>query len=244
MSDPILSLLQHPDPAQRQRGIKAAAKSRDRRYLQPLAQIVRNETDQNIRELAKRAGTYIHKQTQAAAATPTPPPPAAVDGLPIVEALLESEREANPEQAQIHYDQAFELHLKGQDARAVLELGSAFYLNPAYAQDRTAVAFAAEMTGKPPAEAVRYIANPDNWQELTNQYGGFQKTETERTETQTLYLWIAGAIALVLVTGLVIAAIQTDVFGEVLQASFSGLTGGATGGAVPIPTPSPTPTPQ
>lgn len=274
MSDTILALLQNADPQQRKRGITAAAKSADPRYLKPLARLAKGDPDADLRKLAKKAGTYIHHQQQqqqqqasaddldglraalggpddagprrapdpdgiwAVGQTPAPTPQAA-DAPNLQMLIQDGSRETDPAQAESHYDIAFNLHLKGKNARAALELATAFYLNPAYGNDPTAVAFAAEMTGLPPAQAVPYIANPDNWRALTDRHGGFKRKEAkaDSSELQRLYLWLAGAVILVIALGLTVWVLQSGIVGEAIQQTRFGTP-------TPLPAPTATAIPQ
>ncbi len=273
MSDTIIALLQNADPQQRKRGIAAAAKSADPRYLKYLARLAKADPNDDLRKLAKKAGTYIHQQQQqqqpaedldglrasvgsGAASAParddldvlrtasggesrTSAPP--VSAAPNLQMLIQDgSREVDPAQAESHYNKAFDLQLKGQDARAALELATAFYLNPAYGNDQTAVAFATEMTGMAPEKAVQYIANPDNWRDLTDKHGGFKrkgdKTE-DNGELQSLYLWVAGAVLLLIVFGVFVWIFQSGLIGEAVQQTRFGTP-------TPVQTIAPTLTPQ
>lgn len=249
MADPILALLQHEDAAQRKRGIAAAAKSGDSRYLKALAQLYKSETNEELRQLARRAGAYLKQQAdQAAQAAPPAADPeylheATMNALrgDAMEAVQRARQEraaeapppvstsrrpapstAEKEQAQVYYDNAFDLHMKGNNARAVLELGTAFHLNPAFANDKTAVALAAELTGLPHAEAVRVISDPDQWRSLTEQHGGIQ-SERSRTEVQSLALWVVGVIVFIAAVALVVAFMNSELFRAAVNEFFTNL---------------------
>jgi hypothetical protein len=230
MSDPILARLQHDDPEQRKRGISAAVKANDRRYLKALAYLVKTDPDPSVKEMAKKAGTRIHKQTQSQGSAPVAPKPSAAPPPQPAPAnlgdLLANVGEAkDPEQAAIHYDKAFELQLKGMNARAALELGTAFFLNPAYANDGTAVAFAAEMTGLPPQKAVAYISNPENWRKLTDKHGGFKGEKGEQSDLTRLAWWFAGAIVLILIAAVTFNILGDGVLAAILQQTIDQVTG-------------------
>jgi hypothetical protein len=271
MSDSILALLNSSDPAQRKRGIGAAAKSADRRYLKLLAHIYKTDPDPALRDLAKKAGVYIHKH-QAAPSTPQPAPPAppaadtddsftalrgdllgddaALDPAPMPPRKPAPAKPApaapvmtaggtfiaggvNPKQAEIHYNSAFEMHLKGANGRAALELGTAFHLNPAYADDPTAVAFAAELTGKPPEQVAAYIGNPANWKAMTEHLGGVSYLPGELTSgPRQLLVWFAGGVGVIALVMLGVWFAQSELFTETLQRVTDDLLQNFTGGMI------------
>lgn len=267
MNDLIISLLQSDNPQERKRGINAAAKSADPRYLKHLAALVKTEPVPELRDLAKRAGSYIHKQSQQQSATapatpkaqapsqPEPPAspsnnkaPSSSDMATIAQSVAGmGAANGDPEQAEHHYDMAFELHLKDDNARASLELATAFFMNPSrYTQDPTAVAFAAEMTGKPPTEAIPYILDRNNWRELTDRHGGFQKqegAEREMSDAQTLILWVLGGVLVIALLGIVFSFMGSDTFAALVQGMLYEISGGRAGqmpvpaNGIPLPTP-------
>ncbi len=263
MSEHILTLLNSQNPTQRKRGISAAAKSADRRYLKPLGRIYKTDPDPALRELAKKAGIYINKQqpepataasarptaapsvdddlmalrddtlsatppptdlpdlgTLLSAATPQPPTPSPAAEYP---QQLVTAKAQNPGLAQMHYNNAFDLSLQGNNGMAALELGTAFHLNPAYATDAIAVAFAAELTGVPKEQAAAYISNPRNWKTITNQHG---VTGTRpNTTTNSLLLWIGGGIGFSVIVVILLIVVQSDAFMTVLQQASRDLFG-------------------
>lgn len=264
MSDPILTLLNSSNPTQRKRGIGAAAKSADKRYLQALAAIYKTDPEPELRQLARKAGVYINKNGENGAASPAPAPakddsftalrgellsdmgvsepelaapprPAAprrsapapkpadtppqfgdlLDGS--VPVMVPDDTEINPEAAHVHYNTAFDLHLKGNNGRAALELATAFRLNPAYAQDKTAVAFAAELTGKPPHQAAAYIADPANWRAITDDLGGIQGDPDANANLRGMFAWIFGAVGVFVVALLILLFMGSPLFEQTLQ---------------------------
>lgn len=241
MNDNILELLTSDNPQQRKRGIGAAAKTTDPRYLKPLGRLYQSDPDDELRLLAKKAGVYIKKHQPAptpAGATPTPSPDAPAASLaPSMDDLLgvSGDETEDREAAEVHYNVAFQHHLKGRDAKAVVELGTAFRLNPDYASDKTAVALAAELTGQPAHRAAAHIADESNWEALVAKYGGLQTTAEERENLQQLLMWIAGAVGIVVLIGLGLAFVNgpmfdaiMDEFGQSIRSIFPG-GGGATG---------------
>ncbi len=285
MSEQILTLLNNPDASQRKRGISAAAKTADRRYLKPLAQIYKTDPDPALRELAKKAGAYINKQqpvpvTQPATVSPSrsvdddlmalrddalsdayhdpQPEPAApvADALPDLATLLDTSepappapapaaiahhqnivtaKEPNPKQANVHFNNAFDLNMQGNNGMAALELGTAFHLNPALVNDTAAVALAAELAGVPKEQAAAYISNPANWKAITDRHGGTQGGIDTATTTNSLLLWIGGGIALTIVIVVLLVVVQSEAFSEIIRQTFQDLFGGAAPGLEPVP---------
>ncbi|MEL6269590.1 MAG: hypothetical protein AAFR22_07250 [Chloroflexota bacterium] len=292
MSDQIVTLLHSDNPQQRKRGISAAAKSADTRYLKPLAQIYKTDPDPDMREIAKKAGIYITRNQHV---TPPPPPaapspaptsaedsfvalrddlmadvaraadepepepepltiPDLMDDMPSADDMLEmddsddvspsaddildfvpqvalEDGEANPELAEVHYNTAFELHLKQRDARAALELATAFKLNPNYVEDPTAIALASELTGINGNEVAAYITNTDNWREMVDNLGGIQKSPEDREWVQGFAMWALGAMGIVLLFSAFIVLVQSEQFiaaaEQVVEGTLDNLFGGA-----------------
>lgn len=265
MSEQILTLLKSDDPAERKRGIGAAAKSTDKRFLKPLAAIYKTDPDPQLRQLAKKAGVYITKQStpsddalsslrgemlhgvdkplssstgsQAVAQPASPATGTARADAPRLGDLLDGnvpDAERDPDTAKVHYNTAFDLHLKGNDAHAALELGTAFRLNPAYAQDKTAVAFAAELTGKPQQEAAPYIADPANWRTITDQLGGLRGRVDANENLRGMFLWVFGAIGVFIFGLLVLAFINGPLFEATIRQFVENTFGGFFGNESPV----------
>lgn len=72
MIEPLLRQLQSPDPAQRRQAIMGLANSKDPAALPALAKIYRQDPDQELRDLALKAGRYIrqHEKSSGAASAP------------------------------------------------------------------------------------------------------------------------------------------------------------------------------
>jgi hypothetical protein len=274
MNDPLVQLLTSKNIEDRKRGVTLAAKSVDRRFLPALAKLYQTDPDEGVRELAKKAGSYIHKHaptpeamtTPPKAAQPAPQPkPAAAPAakpkanvpapaMPDLNELLRAEvaspnatkdipelgelirgevkppsRPAayNPSQAEIHYNLAFEMHLRNDNARAVMELGTAFYMNPDLEQDIAAVNLAAELTGLPPQQAPKHIANPQNWRTLANQHGGFGKSPIK--QDRSFLLWAAIAILGLIAVAVVFAFLRSPIFNQAVQQLADQALGGITG---------------
>lgn len=80
MIDQLIAQLKHPDPERRRQAIIALGKSKSMAAIRPLAEVFKNDSSQELRELARKAAQYIRAQnageTPAAAPPPPPPPPA------------------------------------------------------------------------------------------------------------------------------------------------------------------------
>ncbi|MEM6281224.1 MAG: hypothetical protein AAF787_03445, partial [Chloroflexota bacterium] len=159
--------------------------------------------------------------------------PSADDILAMVPQVALEDSKTNPELASIHYDTAFDMHVKGRDARAVLELATAFKLNPAYMEDATAIALASELTGKSGNDVAAYISNTENWQEMTERLGGIQSNPEDREWMRGFALWAVGGLGIVILFGAFLILLQSDQFitvaTEVVENTLDGLFGGSIG---------------
>lgn len=71
IDDKLLRMLKNPNPDQRKKAITELAKTKNREALTHLANVYRSDSDPEIRELARKAGVYISKNTpQGGAAKP------------------------------------------------------------------------------------------------------------------------------------------------------------------------------
>ncbi|MCS6836917.1 MAG: HEAT repeat domain-containing protein [Anaerolineae bacterium] len=75
MDEQILRWLDSPNTEDRKRAIKKLAQSGDRQALRYLSAIYKTDPDNEVRELAVKAGKYINQQLNAAASTPAVTPP-------------------------------------------------------------------------------------------------------------------------------------------------------------------------
>ena len=64
MIDELIRQLKNPDPDVRKRAIMALGKAKDPAALKALAEVVRNDPDPTLRNLALKAGQYIRQQTK------------------------------------------------------------------------------------------------------------------------------------------------------------------------------------
>lgn len=180
----MLDMLESPDVETRKRGIKALAKTRDRDALVYLADVYRNDSDDAVREMARKAGIYIKKNAPPALESePEPahtdlydgetyePEPAEdrlyeddvatdygdepVDDMPT--ALQMNVSNAARSNAKSMRDQALDFSTRGNDARAAELLEKAFRTDPQLMQDSYTRSIAASVTGMPQDEAIKHL---------------------------------------------------------------------------------------
>lgn len=75
IDDELLDILVHPNPEVRKGGVKRLAQMKSREVLPYLAEIVRDDEDAEVRDLARKAGQYIQKNAPASTQHSAPPPP-------------------------------------------------------------------------------------------------------------------------------------------------------------------------
>jgi hypothetical protein len=232
----IALLLKSDDVETRKQGVSALAELNDARVLATLHRIAESDPDDELRGFASAViasisvpEPFVSEKLPADIA----PPRASVETMPELDDLMPSLddlhasapvalSENDTHKAKIHYDKAFDLHLKGNDARAVVELGTAFALNPAYTDDQTAVRFAAELTGLPVNEASEGIRNPANWQAFTERHGGIRRSE-EPSLLRSFYGWVFAGIGIMILVALLVAYFNSEAFAAALSGAASGL---------------------
>jgi len=158
-----IQLLQSSDPAKRKGAIIALGKLGDRRALKPLAQVYKTDPDESLRTLAKRAGMYIQKQSEAPAASSPPRSQAFVSdagqdapdwvkqqAAPPPKKVSERDRK----KAQMLKERAIDAQVRGDQEGVVDALAEAMALNPALEKDNMILGLLAGATGMDGAEAV------------------------------------------------------------------------------------------
>ena len=241
MSDPILTLLLSEHAKERIHGLQMVAKQPDAKYLPTLIKIVKTDPVPEVQELAHKVGHYVQQQQKATIKATVPPPSPQVSPPPrALNPIEEDEAEelptlsrppikVNRELAKVHYNTAFELHLQGQNAKAILELGAAFHLDPWMAKDVTAVKLASELTGVAEEQVALVIANPDNWRTLTERQGGLEKTKKGSSEaTDQLIGWVLMGLVGVVLVALLVTLLTSDFTRLILEQAFNDFVGART----------------
>lgn len=153
--------LNSPDPQVRKAAVIALGKSKDREALKYLEAVYRTDSDPAIRELARKAGRFIRDHTD-----PIPEP----EEIPITPARAEAaspspavpERKISAtdrERAKGYLDQALDLSVRHQEAKALQALAKAFTLNPELSNDVMARNLAVELTGFNPQDAIAHLTD-------------------------------------------------------------------------------------
>ncbi|GAB4527163.1 MAG: hypothetical protein OHK0046_44630 [Anaerolineae bacterium] len=178
-----LTQLNSRDPETRKRAIKALAQSADRAALPHLARVYKEDSDPDVRELARKAGSYITKTAPRddapAAPAPTktrveaPVPKRTVQDdpgdfltaddmrMPETREMLPAEirvSQANAERAKGYLDQAMDWHTRGDNEKARQNLQKALKADPRLMYDSYTTSLAASVTRLEGNAAVRVLA--------------------------------------------------------------------------------------
>ncbi len=159
MDEIIYDLIESPDPKDRKRAIKLLAQDGSQDAIKVLAQLYKQETDPDIKELAVKAGQYIKKQQLAGnwegggrQLTPDPDPKAA----PKVEVSPAREKEAKS-----LMDQALDYLMNDNRVKAVATARKAFMMNPNLQHDDYYMGVANEVTGRDKEETIAMLTTPE-----------------------------------------------------------------------------------
>lgn len=166
MLNDLLDQLDSYDPGERKQAVIALGKSLDPAALPALKEVYDTDPDPEVRELALKAGRHIRKN---AGATPTSSGGVLAASPPAEAAAV---RPADRERAQSYLDQALELSVRGNNAKAVEYLGRAFDFNPTLKNDEMAAGLAEDLSGHSGVIATRAIADPDERADLIRALGG------------------------------------------------------------------------
>lgn len=146
------SQIKDRDPQVRIKGIKAAAKAVDRKVLNTLAHMCEEDPDQEVRDIARRAGVYIRQQlgelptANGANGAAKPNAPAKVKVTPEIE-----------EAARKYTDMAIALHIEHQVAKAMKMLQKALQTNPNLREDAYFKSVVDNITGATGEEAMNLV---------------------------------------------------------------------------------------
>ncbi len=170
----LIQQLESRDPEQRKQAVKDLAKTKDRAALPYLASVFRNDRDSEVRELARKAGVYINKHTigepdiyddeeeendngyQPLYVTnddvDAAPASSGAAQVPEVEVT-----DLDRERARGLVQQALDIHMRGNNSRAIRYMQQAFKKDPTLMRDSYTKGLAATIVGSSADNAVQII---------------------------------------------------------------------------------------
>jgi tetratricopeptide (TPR) repeat protein len=171
----ILKQLNDTDPEYRKQAVMELAKTKNREALNYLASVYRTDKDAEVRELARKAGVFINKHTGGSTSKRKN------DGLftlddedddysssrgtyyeeaePHEEPVTVQVSELDKERAMGLVKQALDVHMRGNNERALKYLRDAYKKNPNLRRDTYTSSLATTITGLPPDEAFRMLTD-------------------------------------------------------------------------------------
>ena len=170
-----LKQLKDRDADKRLSAIKALARAKERDALVQLARMAGDDKDASVRDMARKAGSYILKETggmESGTVASTEeqnfnaPPPRQVDKKGKL--LRLNIDDADEKAARALLDDALSYHTNGQTAKTMRSLAKALVLNPNLRGDSYFTSLAEEATGISGEAAVQMLYD-DNKRENANQ---------------------------------------------------------------------------
>lgn len=232
MIDQFIQDLQSSDPAVRRSAIIALANAKNAAALPSLNHVYHNDPDPKLRELALKAGRYIHQQNSPSVAQAAETP---VEVSP--DDVVVSARDI--ERASSYLDAAIGHHTRGDRARAVENLGKALAINPKLQKEHVVANLIVTLTNRPTREGAAILADPERRAAYIDSLGGKTKllaqTHGKGAESAT---WTNVMIDLGLYWLIsVLAMIAILVFSlKLIQDLFNSLPTTTTGGGMPTST--------
>lgn len=154
----LLKQLKDRDPAKRISAIKALARAKERDALMQLARMAGDDKDAEVRQIARKAGSYILSETgglandvTTSAKTDAPPPKLTDDKGKLIKVKISDEDEAK---ASVLMEEAMSYQMRGQRAKTLRSLAKALALNPNLRDDSYFLSLAEDTTGKEGEEAI------------------------------------------------------------------------------------------
>lgn len=143
MDAKIFELLKNKDPEERKKGVRALAQSENREAIPILAKIYTQDPDEEVREMALRAGRHVKKQLHASKWE--------TSSKEIVYAPVSDE---NKREAKRLMNKALQSQLVGEMDDAEASVRRAFQLNPNLQHEPDPRRIAADVLGLPEDEAL------------------------------------------------------------------------------------------
>ena len=210
----LLRALRSENPEVRRKAINAMVRSGDPHALEVLKGVYENDPDPAVRSYAQKAARYIWETTRTQKSTSTPPQapqirlPLSSNADPISHAAQEQQStraarevtKADTLSAQLYFDRAVSLHMNGQTEKALKAFTEAIDFNPELGNQEFPANLAGELTGLPPAEAVRLLSDKSLREDITPLQRPSMRAPRKKQSPVTLYLLIIALVALISVS--------------------------------------------
>lgn len=154
----LVEQLHSPDPRQRFKAIKQAARNKDLTLLDLVTELAQSDPDDQVRAVAQKARAYLSKRNVAEA-----------------EPIYRPIDKKTEEQAQSGLDAALSYHLAGQREKALKSLGKILQIAPIKATDPYFISVMNDITGQETEESLALLRDQSRIK---------QATVTERQLTQ------------------------------------------------------------
>ena len=234
--DQYVQLLGSPDANKRRQAIVALGRSKELAALRPLAEVYRNDQDDELRALALKAGQFIKAQAGASPApVENPPEPVAAPAFvpPFTVESLDETLEPEPvkasrgsstasaRQAKVYAEEAMTLSLRGDVNKAIKSLKKAYKIEPNLMEDTYYLSMATTILHCEEAQVHAYLQDEER-ADLIIKTSAQEKTDADLKahieETKTMP-WLGVSLDLI-VFGLILAigpVVLLMVVGQSLQ---------------------------
>ncbi|HEX2619013.1 MAG TPA: HEAT repeat domain-containing protein, partial [Phototrophicaceae bacterium] len=186
----LVKQLNDSDAEKRKQAVTALAKTKDRQALNYLAAVYQNDRDPQVRELARKAGLFITKHTGGSGGSAKSKPIISdydddqeEDTGDTGRSTYYEENETDPfpvsmsisaldeERAAGLVKQALDIHMRGDNDRALKYLQDALKKNPNLARDSYTIGLAATISGMDGDKAIRMIMSEQQEKEKRKRGG-------------------------------------------------------------------------
>ncbi|MBZ0296756.1 MAG: HEAT repeat domain-containing protein, partial [Anaerolineae bacterium] len=196
MSESILSQqLHNPDPRQRFKAIKQAARNKEMALLDVIAELAQNDPDDQVRMVAQKARAYLTGGLESGGA-----PESA--GTPVYRPLDKKTESL----AQSELDAALSYHLAGQREKALKSLGKVLQMAPIKATDQYFISVMNEITGRETEESLQMLRDASRMKQLsvTEKQLAQEKELDKHLQNVEKSTWVSAGMDLVIYTMIVV----------------------------------------
>lgn len=202
----LIQMLDDPNPKVRADAVKQLAKTKSQEAVQYLAAVYKTDNDPEIRELARKAGLYIKKKMTEEKWTGGDEEDDEEEELPQKPKMLEVSAR-NLESAKGYMETAMNLHVAGEDDKAIKMLEKAFKANPNLRFDNYSVGLASTIMEVSGDEAVSILIGEDELRDTGGDKPKRKRAESDPNEVtmemvaiDLLIFWIVMAAILIVGT--------------------------------------------